>query len=158
MEEIIHGVVCAVVNEGKVLLVRRPRPPFEGLLALPGGKHEFGETLEQTATRELVEETGITSRFLRHLATVPEHLHENGRITGHFILQLCKLEYLGKESQGELETRWVDLSGLEELESEIVPSDRLMLREILMSEDPSSHYSHIEKTPSGYIQKEFRKI
>ncbi|WP_395727961.1 NUDIX hydrolase [Nakamurella sp.] len=31
-----------------------------GLFALPGGRHELGETLTETAIRETVEETGVT--------------------------------------------------------------------------------------------------
>lgn len=42
-----------------VLLITRANAPHAGSLALPGGKHEPGETLRQTALRELAEETGL---------------------------------------------------------------------------------------------------
>jgi len=46
-------------NQQSVLLIERKHPPFEGMWALPGGFLEMGETLEETALRELQEETGI---------------------------------------------------------------------------------------------------
>lgn len=48
--------------EPLVLLVERGHEPYRGMLALPGGFVEPGETAEQGARRELAEETGI-ARF-----------------------------------------------------------------------------------------------
>ncbi len=46
-------------SEPHVLLIRRDRPPFAGCWALPGGHVDPGEQVEDTAHRELAEETGI---------------------------------------------------------------------------------------------------
>lgn len=43
----------------EILLIQRLDPPFKDLWALPGGFMEMEETLEETARRELMEETGI---------------------------------------------------------------------------------------------------
>jgi 8-oxo-dGTP diphosphatase len=59
-------VDCAVFDaKGRVLLIRRGRPPFKGCLALPGGFVDVGETVEAACRRELAEETGIRVGRLR---------------------------------------------------------------------------------------------
>lgn len=44
---------------GRVLIIRRGHEPGLGLLGLPGGVMEAGETGEQAAAREIREETGL---------------------------------------------------------------------------------------------------
>lgn len=56
-------------RELKLLLVKRSQFPYKGAWALPGGFLRPGETIEETAKRELLEETGVENPFL-HLAGV----------------------------------------------------------------------------------------
>jgi 8-oxo-dGTP diphosphatase len=53
------AVSAAVIDGDRVLVVRRARPPALGVYTLPGGVVEAGETLEQAAAREVLEETGL---------------------------------------------------------------------------------------------------
>ena len=59
-----------VERDGRFLLVRRRNPPAADLFAFPGGRAEPGETPEQTAIRELFEETGLLGREPRLFETV----------------------------------------------------------------------------------------
>ena len=53
------AVSAAIFRDGKVLLVRRARSPAKGFYSLPGGRVEFGESLQQALAREVDEETGL---------------------------------------------------------------------------------------------------
>ena len=55
----IVGVGAVIVDEGKVVLVRRRFEPLKGHWSLPGGMVEIGETLEAAVAREMLEETGL---------------------------------------------------------------------------------------------------
>ncbi|HIH44080.1 MAG TPA: NUDIX hydrolase, partial [Candidatus Methanoperedenaceae archaeon] len=56
-------VDVVILCEGSILLIRRRNPPFQGMLALPGGFVEIGETTEQAAAREALEEAGMDIRI-----------------------------------------------------------------------------------------------
>jgi 8-oxo-dGTP diphosphatase len=46
-------------RDSKILMVRRKKDPFKGQLALPGGFINEGETAEEAARREAIEETSL---------------------------------------------------------------------------------------------------
>jgi len=81
------GVSVGVWRGGEVLLVERSGDPSGGLWSFPGGHLEWGETLEDAARREVVEETGLRIT----LAGVPL-VHEvilsggDGGIFRHYVL------------------------------------------------------------------------
>ena len=55
--------ICVFAIEGKkreILLVRRRNDPYKGCWALPGGFADENEPLEETAKRELMEESGVS--------------------------------------------------------------------------------------------------
>lgn len=59
-----HATVCYIVEDGKVLLIRKKRGIGAGKINGPGGKVDPGETMEASAIRETQEETGITPHGL----------------------------------------------------------------------------------------------
>lgn len=68
----VDCVVFGLDLEGqdlKILLIERGGEPFKGQWALPGGFVNMDETLEQSARRELKEETGLTRLFMEQLYT-----------------------------------------------------------------------------------------
>lgn len=62
--------IAAMTREGQMVLVKQFRKPIEGvILEVPAGKIEKGEDPENTAVRELQEETGYKASKIKHLYT-----------------------------------------------------------------------------------------
>ena len=55
----IHGILLALRQSDRLLLIRRAKEPYRGLLGLPGGKMDPGETPLAASRREMREETGL---------------------------------------------------------------------------------------------------
>lgn len=81
-----------------VLLARRVKAPNAGQWSLPGGAQELGETAEQGARRELLEETGLTAGPL-HLAAHFDVIHRDneGCVQFHYTI----LDFAGMWASGE---------------------------------------------------------
>lgn len=90
-ERPIVGVGGVVIEDGRVLLIRRGHPPLEGQWSIPGGTLEVGETIADGVRRELAEETGILVR-VQALIEVFERIFpdEGGKPQYHFVI----LDYL----------------------------------------------------------------
>lgn len=56
-------------NRLQVLLIQRSKEPFAGKWALPGGFVNLDESLDEAATREMGEETGVKEAYLEQLYT-----------------------------------------------------------------------------------------
>jgi ADP-ribose pyrophosphatase YjhB (NUDIX family) len=83
----VVGVGGIVIDEGKVLLVRRGREPLKGYWSIPGGAVNTGEPLEAALRRELQEETGLPVEPL-FLVAVFERLmpDASGNTEYHYVL------------------------------------------------------------------------
>jgi 8-oxo-dGTP diphosphatase len=59
--------------QDKVLLIKRDTLPFKGYWALPGGRMDIGEVVEQTCIREVKEETGLDVEIMYKIGDYHEH-------------------------------------------------------------------------------------
>ncbi|GBE26615.1 bifunctional NMN adenylyltransferase/Nudix hydrolase [bacterium BMS3Bbin03] len=57
------SAILPVLPDGQIVLIRRQNEPFAGKWAIPSGFVEYGENPEETALRELKEETGLTGKI-----------------------------------------------------------------------------------------------
>ncbi|HWQ99461.1 MAG TPA: NUDIX hydrolase [Candidatus Methylomirabilis sp.] len=76
------GVGVFVIHDGKFLMQRRRNAHGEGTWSLPGGHLEFGESIENCARREVLEELGVTIRRPRVVTLTNDVFVHEGR---HYI-------------------------------------------------------------------------
>lgn len=105
------GVGAVVVDEGRVLLVRRGHEPLKGHWSLPGGLLELGEPLQAGVVREVREETGLQVEPVE-LIELLDRIHRDGeRVRYHYVIAdyLCRVAggVLKAASDAE-EVRWVE--------------------------------------------------
>jgi ADP-ribose pyrophosphatase len=114
------AVGAVVFSNDRVLLVRRGHPPSEDLWAIPGGSVEIGETLQEAAEREILEETGITIRAGQPVYTFDAIERDDaGKIRFHYVIIDLGADYIsGDPIAGDdaLEARWVTAQEIVELQ------------------------------------------
>ena len=82
------GVYGLLIEDNKILLIKKKVGPYAGTLDLPGGSFEFGETPEQTLIREFKEETNLDLEQFTLIDTdskVVDWHSEHGLIKVHHI-------------------------------------------------------------------------
>ena len=105
------GVGGVVVEDGRVLLVRRGREPLKGQWSIPGGLIEVGESLHQGVAREVREETGLIVEPVELIELLDRIHRESNRVRFHYVIA----DYLCRVTGGSLRAgsdaqaaRWVE--------------------------------------------------
>ena len=81
------GVGAVIVQENRVLLIRRGQAPLLGEWSLPGGLVECGETLREATAREAREETGLAVETVDRLGVYERIIRaDDGRVRYHYVL------------------------------------------------------------------------
>lgn len=125
---VIAASAFVLDEDGRLLMIRRTD---SGLHALPGGRHELGETMTETAVRETSEETGITIAVtgLIGIYSNPAHLvaFSDGEVRQEFSICFRARPVLGepRDSDESSEVRWVSRNELPALD--VHPSIRLRI-------------------------------
>jgi ADP-ribose pyrophosphatase YjhB (NUDIX family) len=127
----LPAVSVAVVRGRTVLLVKRARPPSQGVYAFPGGKVEPGEALEQAAMRELLEETGLRAKDYRPLRDI----HIDGSGENHpvdYLLTVFGAAYAGGEATASDDAETAGFYTLEEMTNMPLAGDVFEVTEELL--------------------------
>lgn len=104
------GVGAVIVQDDRVLLIRRGKAPLLGEWSLPGGVLECGEMLRDATKREALEETGLIVEIDDMLGVYERIIPgDDGRTRYHYVL----IDFLCRPAGGEpkagsdaAEVRW----------------------------------------------------
>ncbi len=103
-------VACdgVLLEEGKVLLIKRKSEPFKHQWALPGGKIEEEETAEECVVREFFEETGIKVRVKKLIGVFSDPKRDPRKIISiAFLVEREGGE--GRAGSDAEEVKWFDV-------------------------------------------------
>lgn len=104
------GVGSIIIENDRVVLVKRAHPPIQGQWSIPGGVLEVGEMVREAAIREAREETGLIVEPDELLGVFDRILRDaEKRVQYHYVL----IDFLCRRVGGELvaasdaaEVRW----------------------------------------------------
>lgn len=111
-------VIFSIVEDAlKVLLIKRGTDPFIDQWALPGGFVRMGEDLEDSAKRELAEETGVKEVYLEQLYTFGDvNRDPRGRVITVAYMALVNSGSINlKASTDAKDVKWFDIKSLPKL-------------------------------------------
>ena len=98
-ESPLVGVGAVIVEQSRVLLIRRGQPPLLGEWSLPGGVLECGETLREAVVREAREETGLVIETGEMLGVYERVIRGGeGRVRYHYVM----IDFLCRPVGGDL--------------------------------------------------------
>jgi 8-oxo-dGTP diphosphatase len=94
------GVGAIIIDQERVLLVKRGNEPLAGSWSIPGGLLDIGETLSQAVVREAFEETGLTVEAGELLGVYDRIMPDaDQRTRYHYVL----VDFLCRRISGELQ-------------------------------------------------------
>ncbi len=100
-----------LVENGKVVLIKRAFEPFKGQWAIPGGRLEGDETAEQCAIREMKEETGFDIEIMKLTGLYSDPARDPRKIiAAGFLVRRIRGELRAGDDAGE--AQWFSLSDL----------------------------------------------
>lgn len=90
------GIAAIVVKGDKVLMGKRCGTHGAGTWSFPGGHLEFGESWEDCAKREVLEETGLEIRDAKFVATTNDLMPAERK---HYVTLYTRAEYIEGEPE-----------------------------------------------------------
>jgi ADP-ribose pyrophosphatase YjhB (NUDIX family) len=116
-------VLVACVKDGKILLWKRSKRPYENNWCLPGGRLRLKETIAQASVRILKKVTFTDGKFESLNSIVNEKNNEDGEVKHAFLILFTKTIPLNSISEKD-DVKWFRIG---RLPAKMIPSDRWLV-------------------------------
>jgi ADP-ribose pyrophosphatase YjhB (NUDIX family) len=120
-------------NENEILLIKRSTPPFVGYWALPGGRAEPNEKVEQTVIREVKEETGLIVSIIRKIGEYHEQGTQMGQEYDYYPACFLVKNESGKINKQESEIAEIKFFNLTKLPKVLAFEHAQMIKDYLLA-------------------------
>lgn len=116
------SVGAFIVEDGRLLLIRRGRGSYRDYWAVPGGRQRYGETMREAVAREVLEETGLVVD-VRDVVWAGDIMDDTQPSTYHYtVVDFAATPIGGHLMAGDdaAEVRWVPMGDVRSMS--LVPS------------------------------------
>ena len=118
-ERPLVGVGAVIIENGRILLVKRANEPNKGKWSVPGGLVRVGESLIDALKREIKEEVGVEIE-VDDVACVSEEIFRNGEVRFHYVI----IDFFARIVDGDVrpgsdaqEIKWVPINEVDKIEA-----------------------------------------
>ncbi len=119
-ERPLVGVGAVIIENGKILLVKRANEPNKGKWSVPGGLVRTGESLVEALKRELKEELNVDAEVFDVACVTDEIFYdEYKRVRYHYVVIdfFAKISGNPKAGSDAAEIRWIPMKEIDEIEA-----------------------------------------
>ncbi len=117
----------------RILLIKRRTMPFKGYWALPGGRVDSGETVEQTVVREVKEETDLDVAIVRKIGEYHEQGVQDGLNYDYYPACFLVKTLSNKIEKQESEIEDIKLFSIDQVPAPLAFEHAQMIKDFLTS-------------------------
>ena len=121
-------ILVRIIDDNKVLLVKRMKNAFNGYWAMPGGKLYFGEEPEKAVERIVKKETGLDVKSTELIASFWEKVNEEEDTKYHSLKLVFNVDVKNNKimTSSDRIAKWVKINEIQKMN--IIPSDMELIR------------------------------
>ncbi|RKQ33941.1 NUDIX hydrolase [Oceanobacillus halophilus] len=143
---IFPGAVAVIVDDlGRILLQQRTHP--KGVWGIPGGLMELGESTEEVAQREVMEETGLVIRDL-HLINVYSGADQFIKAENGDEFYTVTVAYYTTNFQGDIKVDKIESIQIAFFYPDEFPANMVKSHRVILDEFLEKHYPKLRKRNS----------